>query len=406
MRLLDDYMREESFSEKVQLAKSKYEEVFGSSDGATFTLTPASMILLGDHTHYNDGILLSAALNKYSIIIIRKRKDNLVKIFNADNGNFIEFSLNEIPEEKSIDFKYHIGLTKLFKKNYLINRGFECLFSSDIPECLGIGKYSSMETGFAIALKKSFRQKIETEKLFDLIHENELNLIGKISNKAHYYTSLYSKKNKLLFYDVRSKEFKTVPLKDNFEIVILNTDEKINNPLNTCNERIDECEVGVKGLRLYIWGIKNLRDVGLDFLLRHYHMLPKRIFNRVLYNVKERERVERAIASIRENSYDKFGKCIFESHWSMSQDYELSCESCDFIVSKSLEKEYVIGSKMISCTSLRSTYHIVRKDSSQNFIDYIQHLYNEKYNRELKSYVFNFSDGIKECTIKKLETVI
>ncbi|MEJ5352337.1 MAG: galactokinase family protein [Melioribacteraceae bacterium] len=406
MKIFDEYNSSEQIYEKALQVKSKFEEAFGDFSNSNIAITPASMILLGDHTHYNDGILLSASLDTYNVVVLRKRKDNIVNIINVNNDRKIEFSLSDIRDEQSIDFKYHVGLVKTFKKNNLIHNGFDCVYSSDVPECLGIGKYASIQTAFASAIKKSFRLNLNIDELVNLIYQNDLNIIGKISNKTHYYTTLLSKKNKFFFYDLRSKEYKTIPVKNNFEVVIIDTSERINNSLKICNERIEECEVGVKGLRLYIWGIKNLRDVGFDFLIKHYHMLPKKIFNRVLYNVKERERVEKAIESLKQNSFDEFGKYLSESHWSMSKDYELSCEECDFIVSKAMENECVVGSKMISCSPLRSTYHIVKKDCSESFINFIKYLFKEKFNQELVAYKFNFAEGIKEFSSKKFEKVI
>ncbi|MDH7605499.1 MAG: galactokinase family protein [Melioribacter sp.] len=406
MKIFDEYNTSEQIFEKTLLVKSKFEEAFGDSSNSAITVTPVSMILLGDHTHYNDGILLSTALNKYTIVVLRKRKDNYVNIINLENDRKIEFALNNIPDEQNIDFKYHVGLIKIFKKDNLIQNGFDCVYSSEVPECMGIGKYASLQTGFVSALKKALRLKLSIDELVNLVYQNDLNIIGKISNKTHYYTSLLSKKNKFFFYDLRSKEYNTIPVKNNFEVVVIDTGERIYESLKICNERIEECEVGVKGLRLYIWGIKNLRDVGLDFLIKHYHMLPRKIFNRVLYNVKERERVEKAVASLKENSFDEFGKCIVESHWSMSKDYELSCDYCDYIVSKATENECVIGSKIISCNSLRSTYHIVKKDCSENFINYIQYLFKEKFGRDLVVYKLNFTDGLKEFSSRKFEKVL
>ncbi|MCX7797029.1 MAG: hypothetical protein N2249_00210 [Melioribacter sp.] len=395
-----------NLTERILFLKEEFEKIFNSSDGTVIAITPVSMILLGDHTHYNDGILISAALDGYSFFILRKRKDQNVNIINSNNQNRVEFSIKSIPEEKDISFKYLIGVINQFKKNNLIfNNGFDCIFYSNIPDCIGLGKYSSLEVGFANALKRSFRLKVAPNELIDILYQNQLNLIGKISNKTHYYTIINSKKNELYYHDIRAKEFKSITLKGDLEVVIFDTGEKINNSLSLCNERIEECEIGVKGLRLYIWGIKNLRDVGLDFLVKHYHMLPRRIFNRVLYNVKERERVEKAIVYLKEKKFDEFGKSILESHWSMSQDYELSSEKCDFIVEQSAKSDCVIGSKMISCSPLRSTFHILKKGSSDNFISLMKSLFKERYNEELTAYKFNFASSVKNIFTKKFENV-
>lgn len=396
---------ESKMMEKILKLKSEFEQLFKDSERTIITVVPVSMILLGDHTHYNDGILISAALDSYSYFIIRKRKDQIINLINYDNGTKLESSIKNISEEKDIYFKYLVGVINQFKKNNFIINGFDCIFSTEIPDCLGLGKYSSFEMGFAHAIKKALRLKIEVNELVNIVHQSQLNLIGKISNKTHYYTVVNSKKNKLFYHDIRSKEFKSIPLKGEFEIVIFDTGEKINNSLSICNERIEECEIGVKGLRLYIWGIKNLRDVGLEFLVKHYHMLPKRIFNRVLYNVKERERVENAFTFLKEKKINEFGKCLVESHWSMSQDYELSCEKCDFIVEQASKSDCVIGSKMISCSPLRSTYHIIQKNCSDNFIYLIKQLFKEKFNEELTAYKLKFANSLKEINLKKFEKV-
>lgn len=403
MKIFDEYSAE-TIAERLEKVKSTFEEIFDDSTGSVAAITPASLMLLGDHTHYNDGILLSVAINKYSIVVLRKRKDNKVNIVNSSNQKRIEFNINNVPEEHDIDFKYCVGLTKIFKSSNLISNGFDCVYSTEIPDCIGIGKYASLEVGFAVAIKKSFHLKIDIKELLDLTYKSELNIIGKISNRAHHYTTIYSKENKILFIDLRTLEHKTISLKDNFEIVVFDTGERINNSLKICNERIEECEIGVKGLRLYIWGIKNLRDVGLEFLLKHYHMLPKRIFNRVLYNVKERERVEKALVSLKKSSLNEFGNCLIESHWSISQDYELSCEKCDYIIMKSTESECSIGAKMISCSPLKCTYHVVKRDCSKKFIEHIQNSYRERYGEEFTAYTFSLSNGVKELSSKKISS--
>ncbi|MBU4338067.1 hypothetical protein KKD57_00730, partial [Patescibacteria group bacterium] len=135
--------------------------------------------------------------------------------------------------------------------------------------------------------------KISDENLLNIVRRNELNVIGKISNQAHHYTIQFGKENRLFIMDLRTKEHRTISLDcSKYSLAICDSGEKIIEPQKICAERIEECEVGVKGLRLYVWGIKNLRDIELEFLLKHVHMLPGRIFSRVLYNVKERLRAQ------------------------------------------------------------------------------------------------------------------
>ncbi len=389
--------------ESLKKAKQKFTEVFGDSSNTIGITAPAGMIILGDHTHYNDGILLSMPLNSYTTVILRKRKDFGIKIYNAINGTLREFNFFEIPTETDVYFKYVVGITRLLKADNLINRGFEALFVSDAPDCIGLGKFSSIQIAFLCALRKTFR--LNAEGSLKYVHINELELLGKISNVALHHTICNSKKNRFFFIDLRTMQEKQSNYNSDYEVVILDTQHKIIDSLLLCNERIEECEIGVKGLRLYIWGIKNLRDVSLEFLLRHIHMLPRRIFNRILYNVKERIRVEEAVDALKKRDYRTFGRIISQSHWSLSADYELSDELCNFIVRNSENIDCVYGSKMISCSQYRGTFQLVRKECAADYIDHIKKLYNEKFKQELIAYRFQPAEGMREYTSKDLEKI-
>jgi len=127
-------------------------------------------------------------------------------------------------------------------------------------------------------------------------------------------------------------------------------------------------------------------------------MLPRKIFNRVLYNVKERLRAEKATKALKGKSLEEFGKIITEPHWSLAQDYEISCEKCDFIVEASTELAGVYGSKMISCSPIRSTFHIVEKNYAQSFSTTIKKSYKEKFNEKLVTHTLSLTGGLRELT--------
>lgn len=382
-------------------ASTVFEEMHGDPKGGKIILSPASVIFLGDHTHYNDGILLSAALNEYSTIIIKKRNDQVINITNANTLNSIIFKISDLDTIDEYKFHNQLCLLKILNAKCEFEIGFNCVIHSDIPDCLGLGSLASTEVGFATALNQELNLGIDDTDLLEYVRQCELLSIGKISNIAHHYTIKFGKEERLFTIDLRSLEHKSLLVKnDGMEIVIINTGERIQFVSDICNERIEECEIGVKGLRLYIWGIKNLRDVEKSFLLRHYHMLPKRIFNRVLYNVNERIRSEEALKLIKKSNTEDFGKLINQSHWSISSDYELSCPKCDFLIERSSGLEGVFGSKMISCSQWRSTFHIVDKNNTNKFIKTIKKMYQCEFKDEPDIYIYRISDGVKEITIK------
>jgi galactokinase len=384
--------------------KSHFLTQYGSLKGSYQFITPCSLILLGDHTHYNDGILISVALNKYAIVIIKKRHDDIINLFDATVNKKISFSVSQLNEQDEFVFRHHLCLLKILNEIKPLEFGFDSVIATEIPECLGLGSLASVEVGFAFAVKKIFNFHSEDKELLAVVKKCELQSIGKISNIAHHYSARFENDNSLFNIDLRNLEYKKIHLKNNnFNIVVLDSQEKIPFVSDLCNERVEECEIGVKGLRLYIWGIKNLRDIEQDFLFKHFHMLPRRIFNRVLYNVKERSRVEKALDYIKKNSVEEFGKCINDSHWSLSSEYEISSPKIDFIVEKSSKITGVIASKMISCSPWRSSFHIVKEESTNNFIKQIKKLFKEEYQSELVPHIFKISNGLKESLIKESE---
>lgn len=192
---------------------------------------------------------------------------------------------------------------------------------------------------------------------------------------------------------------------EDYSIVICDTLERNENRLQICNERIEECAIGVKGLRLYIWGIKNLRNVGLDFLLKHYNMLPKLIFNRVLYNVNERIRAVESIGYLKNKSFNEFSELIGKSHQDLVNNYDIGFESCNFIVEESIKIKGVACSKMISCTPINSSFHIVENSEIENFTAILKKLFKAKYQKQLVTHIVKLSGGIKKISLNELSSV-
>jgi len=382
--------------------KQLFTSLFGDTSKAILNVCPASLILLGDHTHYNEGILISACIDKYWTFLMRRRRDSEINIASTDSNKLLKMSLDKIDEYEKSEFKLLSGLIRMLRQDGILKNGFDCILSSSVPECLGLGSLAAEQVGFLNAIKKSFSLNINNDELLGYVRRNELDLVGKISNLAHHYTVQFGKEKKIFYMDLRTKEHKMLSIdRDDYSLIICDSGEAIVEPQKLCNERIEECEVGVKGLRLYIWGIKNLRDINMDFLHKHYHMLPHRIFNRILYNVKERNRSEEAVKLIRKKSFRELGNLITESNKNLTEDYELKNEHCDFLVNEAVKLEKVLCSKMISCSPIRSTFNIVADDNVDQFTQTIKRLYEQKFNKQLKTHTVKLTGGVKKISLQE-----
>jgi galactokinase len=393
--------RKDLFSE----TKDKFIESFGDVEKCKFVLSPASLVFLGDHTHYNEGVLLSAAVDRYVAIAGRLRKDGRILIVNKFTRKIID--LDKIDEAKSgsrFPEKFIFNLLNGLREKGIINCGFEFSFTSDIPDCLGLGSVAAHQVAFLKLINNLAKLKLKNTEIVNLGREMAMMLVGRISNEAHYWTVLNSRQNNLVFSDLRTKAIKNIQLDfSDYEIVAIDTEAGIPDAPKICSERIEECEIGANALKMYFWGIKTLRDVSEDFLKKKVLTLPKRLYQRINYNVQERIRVEEAIKHIYNGDINEFGGTILDSHKNISADYILSSSQIDYIVDRAVSIDGVIAAKMISCSPKRSLFSIVNKNYTDNYISEIRKSYSDKYGAELSIYKLNISSGVK--LFKHLEEV-
>ncbi len=358
--------------------------------------SPVSAILLGDHTHYNDGIIISSALNKHTTVKVSKRDDCQVFVKTKwDNSEFYHPLQIRLGENYKYPMSNLVSIINLLLQNEYQIKGFNCEIDSDIPECCGNGTYAAFQIPLIKSINDLYELNISNEKIVELSRKAELNIIGKISNIAHHFTSMYSKLNHFTKIDLRTKEVEFLKHDNNIQLVIIETGKRIKVE-KICKERIEECVVGVKGLRLYIWGIKNLRDVKSDFLQRHVHMIPNRVYKRCVFNITERDRVFKAIEDLKNNDMLSFGKIMFQSHNALRDEYEISSDELDYVVNENSNISDVIGSKILSCTPIHSTINIMKRGSSSNNFDLLKHNYFSKFGKELNMFELESSNGMQK----------
>ncbi len=393
-------VNEETEKAHIEKLASEFSSNFGSSANAIKVKSPASLTLLGDHTHYNDGLLITASLNRFTYIMMRKTSDDSFKVI--FNGKKVPLkNLNEDVPTKSTNYTFTIIkriLQSLLLRD-LLPGGIECVIISDIPKSIGLGYYSSLQIGLFKAAKKLFKLTLTDLEIIDIATGIEKEFIGQISNRANYFCSSFGKANNLMFVDLRKNEYKYLKFNnDKFSFLLCDTNLTIKNSENICRTRIEECSVGVKALRLYIWGIKNLRDVDIDFLQKHINMIPQLVYKRCVYNVTEKQRVLNAIKAIRENNPLDFGNEIFDSFKSIVSDYELNYPELSFLVNESKKIEGVFAAKSISCTRSKCTYIIVETKQIDSAARKISNIYGKKNRNKLSTSVLNTCKGVQTVT--------
>ena len=375
--------------------RSEFISKFGDADSVVFSIAPASFVLSGDHTQYNDGLMISAAVNSYIGIAIRKNDSAETKL--VYNGMELEEKqlLDMILETDDNVTLSLSALLNLFQKRDFLNSGFSCLIINNSSKVFGLGNSAALGTALVSGINEAFSLKLNQKQIIDICLEADKSIFDELVNPSLYCASLGQHDNSVTYYDTRTKFRKYLDFDTKFKIVLCNTNQLKPNFRELCKDRIEECKIGTKGLRLYIWGIKNLRDVEEQFLYRHENMIPKRLFVRCVYNVKARKMAELGYKHLKENNVPGLGKTLFEIQSALENDYELSSPMCTKLVKMASELGLTDGSKMLSCSYYNASLNIVSNKKVEQFTSSINQKYHELTGKELETKQYEFCEGVK-----------
>ena len=390
--------KKQTDSKIIEKMESEFSKHFGNCDGVKFFSSPSTLILLGDHTQYSDGTMFSTAVDSFVYLAMRKAEENISIIFEneivvGDLQNGIDHST------KHTQLNSLIHLINNLVKEGLLAFGFECYLKNETAKVFGLGNHAAMSMGLLRGLSTTACITLNNQQMVGIAFSSERELFGPVVSKPLFYSSLMQKPNTHLYYDTRTDAKKFISVDDKIHIIVCNTNHEKENFHDRCRDRITECEVGVKGLRLYIWGIKNLRDVEQDFLEKHIHMLPKRLYSRCLYNVMERKIVEEALKNLRSKQFDEFAKKLNITHEKLSEIYEISSVTMDNLVKMAVESNVCMGSKMVSCSYCDSTLNYVRKHNVEKFKNYIKKNYKSNNGTRLEFGEYQVSEGAKQLKL-------
>ena len=388
----------------IERALEKYETHFGESISASIIVTPASVLLIGDHTQNNDGILITCAVDCFAATVLEKRKDRNFSLiidgisFTEQIQNFENADISPDPFERII-----INLIRIIKTENLTPFGFNCYIDTNIPHAIGHGKIAAILVSILKGVNKEFHISLTDDQIMKYAFQAEIYAIGKLANIGFIDASLNAKSGKVLVNDLRASQSKNFTIKDeDLVVAFCDTGLPISKFNTLCEERVTECEIGIKGLRLYIWGIKNLRDVELSFLNRHSYTVPKKVFGKCKFTIEEIQRAEESLKGLRKGEIDKLGEAIIQSNQGLRNEYQISSEETDFINSTIRQIDGVFGSKIVSCSTIKTTVSLLKESSQTSFEKKVKEEYFKKFNNEVNVYFYKLTDGSKRILKKEL----
>ena len=376
-----------------------FAELFGDSEGARFYFSPGRVNLIGEHTDYNGGHVFPCALTLGTYGAARKREDNKIHFYsmNLDSFGVVEASLDDLTNKKEYNWaNYPLGVVWAFReKGHTITSGFDMVIWGNIPNGSGLSSSASLEVLTGVILTDLFEIKDLSMTDLALIGQySENNFNGCNCGIMDQFAVAMGKKDHAIFLDTSDLSYEYAPcVLDGAKIVITNSKVKHSLVDSAYNDRRNECAAALKALQSEL-DIQALGDLTPEEFEAHKSLIKDEIqLQRAKHAVYENQRTIDAVTALKAGDIESFGKLMNQSHISLRDDYDVSCEEIDILVDLAWKIPGVLGSRITGGGFGGCTVSIVKDESIDTFIETIGKTYLEKVGHEAEFYTVDIGDG-------------
>jgi galactokinase len=385
--------------------RAKFIELFNSEP--LMVRSPGRINLIGEHTDYNDGFVMPAAIDKDIVFAIALSETDKSAVYSMKYDQQLQVNLQapeKVVEPKWANFL--LGVLHQMVKQGLTVKPFNCVFGGEVPLGAGLSSSAALECGFGFSLNELFHFEIPKINLIKMAQWAEHNFVGVKCGIMDQFASVMGKEDHVIVLDCRSLTYRYAPI-DLKDYIIILCDTKVKHSLvdSEYNTRRSECETGVSILKKYYPQVNSLRDASADMVEKHKQEMPGKVYDRCIYVVGEINRVQQASRDLDTGNLVAFGKKMYETHEGLSKQYGVSCPELDFLVDEAKKLNTVLGARMMGGGFGGCTINIVKKDAADQFISHLTKAYRNAFSIDLQSYRVAIKDGTSLISKSKASMV-
>jgi galactokinase len=356
---------------------------------------PGRINLIGEHTDYNEGFVMPAAIQKAATVYIEKREDSAIHLFAEDIQESYTLNLDTVAKSSKDWANYIIGVIAQFQKLVTIPAGFTLRLKSDVPIGAGLSSSAAIECAVAFAINELFALGLDRMQLTKMAQKAEHEYAGVLCGIMDQFASMFGKKDQVILLDCKTMHYQYYPLKlANYDIVLLDTQIKHALASSEYNTRRAECEQGIVMIQQKYPTTKSLREVSMDMLNECVDSSQmKKVYNRCKYVIEEIERTQAAAKDLQEGQLAAFGQKMFATHDGLSLLYEVSCPELDFLVKELKDNPNIIGARMMGGGFGGCTINLIKKEATASVVQELVASYHKTFQKNLLSYEVNIDDG-------------
>jgi galactokinase len=373
--------------------QDRFEQAFGGPP-EVIVRSPGRVNMIGEHTDYNDGWALPAALDLGTDVAVRRRTHGLLRVRAPLLAAHDEKPLNDLQPGDGPEWtRYVRGSAALLRDAGHQIDGVDLMIDSDLPIGAGLSSSASLELGVLVALLTLTGSTVDRPTLARLGQRVENEIVGVNSGIMDQLAVACGVAGHLLLIDCRTLSTEAVPIPADVRILVLDSAVPRTLAGSAYNERRAECESAVRALQSAEPTLRALRDVTPDLLAHHQGRLNEVELKRARHIVTENQRVLDSTAALRRGAVDEFGHLMSRSHTSLRDDYQVSGPELDVLVDIANQVPGVLGARLTGAGFGGCAVALATADQAEHAADVITAQYRQKTGRPGHAFVCVPSDG-------------
>jgi len=370
----------------------KYRERYG--DTPLLVRSPGRVNLIGEHTDYNQGLVLPAAIDKNIIVAIGKRDDNTIELYALDQQQPYQVNLDALERSPILWPDYILGVVQQLRERGHHLTGFNLVFGGDIPQGAGLSSSAALECATAFAINELFSLGMPRLDIALSAQAAENEFVGVKCGLMDQFASVFGREQRLIKLDCADFSYEYIPFNSpDLCIVLFDTQVKHSLASSAYNERREQCEQGVAWIQQHHPQVKSLRDATTRQLDEYVKPMDPIVYNRCHYVVSEIKRLQDGCDDLRNDDFVAFGKRMFETHDGLQHLYEVSCNELDTLVDLVRDNDAVLGARMMGGGFGGCTINLVKRTQVQAVVNTVIPAYKDKTGRTAQAHVASISAG-------------
>lgn len=379
----------------VDSLRISFKKLYATSQEPLIVRSPGRVNIIGEHTDYNNGFVLPAAIDKAAYIAMSLRDDDEIHLQAQDLNETFSIDLNNLKPVGDTSWpNYILGAVAQFQKKNIPIKGFNAILTSDVPMGAGLSSSAAVECATVFALNELLQTNLDKVEMVLMAQKAEHEYAGVMCGIMDQFASVMGKRNYVIKLDCRSLEYEYVPFNlDGIKILLLNTNVKHSLASSEYNTRRQECEQAVAWIKEHEPNVNSLRDA-TEAMLDKY-VLPKDelIDKRSRFIVQEINRLQKGCEDLNNGDIQALGKKMFDTHDGLSKMYAVSCKELDYLVDFVRDNNDVIGARMMGGGFGGCTINLVKENSIEALVNAIQPAYEAAMGLPLSYYIASIENG-------------